>query len=198
MDNIVKYFERLEATLFLLVIGILFSGNAKAQDPTLLTVLENEVKEALNCSFITTDGVPDNEAYQVLDFILQDSKTFNFHIPYLRKIVISNIDRGNYVVNNGYFTEIRLPNTLDVKFLDYCLRHEIGHIVDHDDNARASKEWKTVRKHVETKSISTYANKNDEELFAEMVVYRTSKEYGKALPRLPDDIEKMIDKYLYK
>jgi hypothetical protein len=30
-----------------------------------------------------------------------------------------------------------------------------------------------------------------------MVAYRTAKEYGKSLSPLPNDVEKMIDKYLY-
>ena len=179
------------------MIGMLLAVNALAEEPKTLASLKEEVKAALNCSFITTEDVPDPEAYQVLDFVLQDSKTFNFQHPYLRKIVICNAKRGGYVANNGYFTEIRLPNTRDLNFLDYCLRHEIGHVIDHAIDARGSKEWKTVRKHIDTKSISRYAEKNEEELFAELVAYRTSKEYGKTLPILPGDIEKMINTCLY-
>ena len=183
--------------LLLASTGMLLSINALAQEPQSLSSLEEEVKESLNCSFITTENVPDKEAYQVLDFILQDSKSFTFHHPYLRKIAICNSNRGEYITTNGYFTEIRLPNTQDFKFLDYSLRHEIGHVIDHSNDPRASEEWKTVRKHIDTKSISSYAGTNDEELFAELVAYRTSKEYGIILPMLPDDIEKMIDMFLY-
>ncbi|NMW22777.1 MAG: hypothetical protein HKK67_14385 [Chlorobiaceae bacterium] len=197
MNNVIIHGTRLSAILFLLATGIMLSLNAKAQEPKSLALLETEVKEALNCSFITTDGVPDSEAYHVLDFILQDSKTFNFRHPYLRKIVIANADRGEYISNSGYFTEIQLPNTRDMPFLDYSLKHEIGHVIDHVTDARGSKEWKAVRKHIDTKSISTYAGKNDEELFAEMIAYRASQEYGKTLAPFPGDIEKMINKYLF-
>lgn len=188
---------RLPKALLTIAIGMLLSVNAWAQEPKSLADLENEVKVALNCSFITTDGVSDKDAYEVLELVLQDSKTFNFHIPYLRKITIAKADRGEYTENSGYFTGITLPNTHDKKFLDYCLRHEIGHVIDHAKNARESKEWTSARKHVDTKSISTYAGKNDEELFAEMVTYRTSNQYGKSLSPLPKDVENMIDKYLY-
>ncbi|MCX6179634.1 MAG: hypothetical protein NT163_09785 [Chlorobiales bacterium] len=40
---------------------------------------------------------------------------------------------------------------------------------------RDSKEWTAVRKHVDTKSITTYAGTNDKELLAEIVAHRTSK-----------------------
>ncbi len=196
MNNII-YLIRLSRKLIMVAISMLLYINAFAQEVQSLSSLEEQVKERLNCSFITTNDVPEMEAYQVLDVILQDSKSFSFHHPYLRKIVICNSNRGSFITNNGFFTEIRLPNTHDLKFLDYCIRHEIGHVIDHSNDARASNEWKTVRKHIDTKSISTYAGKNDEELFAELVAYRTSKEYGKTLPILPDDIEKMINKYLY-
>ncbi len=196
MNNIISLI-RLSGKLVMAALGMLLTINVLAQEAQSLSSLEEEVKESLNCSFITTNDVPEMEAYKVLDFILQDSKSFTFHHPYLRKIVICNSNRGEYITNNGYFTEIRLPNTPDLKFLDYCLRHEIGHAIDHSNDARGSKEWKTVRKHIDTKSISSYAGTNDEELFAELVAYRTSKEYGKSLPILPDDIEKMIDRYLY-
>jgi len=191
------YFTQLTKTLLMITVGILLSANVWAQDQKSLTGLEEEVKKALNCSFITTDGVPDNEAYQVLDFILRDSKAFTFNLPYLRKIVISNTVKGEYTENSGHFIGITIPNTRDEKFLDYCLRHEIGHVIDHAKNARESKEWTAIRKHVDSKSISTYAGTNDQELFAEMVAYRTAKEYGKSLRPLPNDIEKMIDQYLY-
>jgi hypothetical protein len=191
------YLTKLTKTVLMITMGMLLSVNAWAQDTKSLSGLEEEVKKALNCSFITTDGVPDNEAYQVLDFILRDSKTFTFNLPYLRKIIISNTVKGEYTENAGQFTGITLPNTRDEKFLDYCLRHEMGHVIDHAKNARESNEWTAARKHVETKSISTYAGTNDQELFAEMVAYRTAKEYGKSLSPLPNDVEKMIDKYLY-
>jgi hypothetical protein len=195
MNN--TYFTSLPKALLTIAIGMLLSVNAWAQEAKSLVDLKNEVKDALNCSFVTTEGVPDNEAYEVLDFVLQDSKTFTFKHPYLRKIAITNSDRGMYTENSGNFTGITLPNTRDKKFLDYCLRHEIGHVIDHAREARDSKEWTTTRKHVDTKSISTYAGKNDQELFAEMVAYRTSKEYGKSLAPLSGDVEKMIDKDLY-
>ena len=186
----------LRKAFLMITFGILLPVDALVQDPNSLKLLENDVKKALNCSFITTDGVPDNEAYQVLDFILRDSRTFTFNLPYLRKIVIANTLKGSYTENLGCFTGITLPNTRDEQFLDYSLRHEIGHVIDHEQNARESKEWNAARKHVETKSISTYAGTNDQELFAEMVAYRTAREYGKSHTPFPGDIEKMIDRFL--
>ncbi len=180
----------------LLGLGIFLSINGWSQEQESLAMLENEVKEAVNCSFVViNDSVSEQEAKFVLNSILQIRNTFDFKIPYLRRLDILNINSGETEINSGHFVGIELPNTRDLRFLSYVLRHEIGHVIDYTYDARGSKEWNSVKPPCQI--ISNYACTNDQELFAEAIAYKTDPEYGKSLLILPANLEKFLNKYLY-